>query len=646
MSETPPTRLVLQSLLDATAEVALLIDSDGLVVEELRNDSDHELLDYGGEELTSKTLWNALQSSQLEHLRTTIEEVFDCGETRPADIQIGVEGKTRQVEGTVSPVGDGEPRFALLTIEDTTQQMDRQRARDLLSRVFEVAPIGIVVVEPSGNISRANRRAENILNLEREEITDRTYKDQEWNITHDDGTPIASDEHPVTKVLQTGEPVLGLEHWIELPDGTKKWLSSHSAPVLDEEGEVKCVVVGLDDITHVKSREERLEWLVRSEELADIGGWELDLNTDILRGTAGMSQLHGDDDYPLPLEEVITLYHPDDRQDIRDAITACREEGSPFEIEARRRTADGYERWVRVAGERVEEEGTEKVRGILRDITVDKEREQRLSVMNRVLRHNIRNRANVILGHADLVKDELEKLDVPEEIKTEGQELLDLIEKTSKEGRDLQSEVRLLENLLADLQQSSVEWAETGVDMIRTASVDLTELSEKVRAFDDAIDRIGTVDNVELSSVIGALVTEYGEEFPEAEINVTGDDVTVTGDREVLRVILQIPIENALQHCEAPELSISVTAPSSRSDRVVVSIKDDGPGIPELEKRSLENAQETPTAHSTGIGLWTMQWLTRRIGGAVSVAENTHGGTTVELELPISFESKQALSSE
>jgi signal transduction histidine kinase len=111
-------------------------------------------------------------------------------------------------------------------------------------------------------------------------------------------------------------------------------------------------------------------------------------------------------------------------------------------------------------------------------------------------------------------------------------------------------------------------------------------------------------------------------------------------------VIFQIPIENALQHCEAPELSISVTAPPSRSDRAVVSIKDDGPGIPELEKRSLEKARETPTAHSTGIGLWTMQWLTRRIGGAVSVAENTHGGTTVELELPISFESKQALSSE
>ena len=646
MSETPPTRLVLQSLLDVTAEVGLLIDSDGHIVEELRNDSDHELFDYGGEELTGKTLWNVLRSPQVEHFRTTIEEVFDCGEAQPVDIRIEIKGRMGQVAGTVSPVGDKEPHFALLAIEETTQQTDRQRARDLLSRIFEVAPVGIVVVEPSGDISQANGRAEDILDLEREDITSRTYKDQEWNITYDDGTPITADEHPVTKVLQTGEPVLGLEHWIELSDGTKKWLSSHSAPVLDEEGDVECVVVGLDDVTHVKAREERLEWLVRSEELADIGGWELDLETDTVRGTAGMNQLHGDDDYPLPLEEVITLYHPDDRRDVRDAITACREDGSPFEIEARRRTADGYERWVRMVGERVEEQGTKKVRGILRDITVDREREQRLSVMNRVLRHNIRNRANVILGSADLVKGELEELEIPEEIKAKRQEILDLIEEASKEGRNIQSEIRLLENLLADLQQASVDRAETRVETIRTASASLTELSEKVRAFDDAVNRIGTVESVELSSVIGALATEYGEEFPEADINVTGDDVTVTGDRRVLRAILQVPIENALLHCEAPELSISVTAPSSGSDRVVVSIKDDGPGIPEIEKHSLEKAQEIPTAHSTGIGLWTMQWLTRRVGGAVSVAENTHGGTTVELELPISFDNKQVLSSE
>jgi len=201
-----------------------------------------------------------------------------------------------------------------------------------------------------------------------------------------------------------------------------------------------------------------------------------------------------------------------------------------------------------------------------------------------------------------------------------------------------------LEELLADLPQTSVERARTSVEKIRTASTDLTELSEKVRAFDDAIDRIGTHDSVELGSLIDALVTGYAKDYPEADIHVTGDDVTVTGDREVLRVILQIPIENALKHCEAPELTVSVTAPASGEDRVVVHIEDDGPGIPEIEKRAIQGAGETPTAHSTGLGLWTVQWLVRRIGGAVSVMENAQDGTTVELEIPMPFDSKQALS--
>jgi len=42
--------------------------------------------------------------------------------------------------------------------------------------------------------------------------------------------------------------------------------------------------------------------------------------------------------------------------------------------------------------------------------------------------------------------------------------------------------------------------------------------------------------------------------------------------------------------------------------------------------------------------LWTVQWLVRRIGGAVSVMENAQDGTTVELEIPMPFDSKQALS--
>ncbi|WP_436926411.1 bacterio-opsin activator domain-containing protein [Halosimplex amylolyticum] len=132
------------------------------------------------------------------------------------------------------------------------------RDRSVIERILEASPVSIVVVDPSGDISFANERAEKTLGLERDEITSRTYRQREWHITYDDGTPVPVEEHPVTRVLETGEPDYGFEHWIELPDGTERWLSSNSAPVLDGDGTVEYVVVGFEDATSLKEREDKL----------------------------------------------------------------------------------------------------------------------------------------------------------------------------------------------------------------------------------------------------------------------------------------------------------------------------------------------------------------------------------------------------
>lgn len=130
--------------------------------------------------------------------------------------------------------------------------------RSLVERILEASPVSIVVVEPSGNIQFANPRAEQTLGLERDKITNRTYRQPDWDIYYADGTPVPAEEHPVTRVLETGEPDYGFEHWIELPDGTERWLLSNSAPVLDESGEVEYVIVAVEDATTLKKREDKL----------------------------------------------------------------------------------------------------------------------------------------------------------------------------------------------------------------------------------------------------------------------------------------------------------------------------------------------------------------------------------------------------
>jgi PAS domain S-box-containing protein len=128
----------------------------------------------------------------------------------------------------------------------------------LIEQVLEASPVSIVVVDPSGKIEFANERAEEMLGLERSEITSRTYSQPEWNIYYDDGTPVPVDEHPVTRILKTKQAVYGFEHWIELPDGTERWLSSNSAPVLNATGDVDYIVVGIEDATALKDREDKL----------------------------------------------------------------------------------------------------------------------------------------------------------------------------------------------------------------------------------------------------------------------------------------------------------------------------------------------------------------------------------------------------
>ncbi len=128
----------------------------------------------------------------------------------------------------------------------------------LARRMFDAIPISTVVVDPTGAITFANGRAAETLGRKPEEIASRTYDHADWNIYYDDGTPVPVSELPATRVLETGEPVFGFEHWIDRPDGSERWLSTSASPVLDDAGEIEYVVISFEDATALKQREEQL----------------------------------------------------------------------------------------------------------------------------------------------------------------------------------------------------------------------------------------------------------------------------------------------------------------------------------------------------------------------------------------------------
>jgi two-component system CheB/CheR fusion protein len=121
-----------------------------------------------------------------------------------------------------------------------------QRERDLLIRVMENSPIGKTMVDADGNITFANRRAEEILGLKRDKITKRKYNAPEWDIQDINGNPIPDKEKIFNVVMKRQKPVYDHQEVIKWPDGKKVVLSINGAPMIDEDGKSTGAVFSLE----------------------------------------------------------------------------------------------------------------------------------------------------------------------------------------------------------------------------------------------------------------------------------------------------------------------------------------------------------------------------------------------------------------
>jgi signal transduction histidine kinase len=77
---------------------------------------------------------------------------------------------------------------------------------------------------------------------------------------------------------------------------------------------------------------------------------------------------------------------------------------------------------------------------------------------------------------------------------------------------------------------------------------------------------------------------------------------------------------------------VSVTADD---ERVRIEVADDGPRIPEMERRILVRGSKIePLFHGSGLGLWLVYWIVTRSDGTLTFHENEPRGNRIRIELP------------
>jgi PAS domain S-box-containing protein len=233
-----------------------------------------------------------------------------------------------------------------------------RREHDVVSQLVETSPVGITVVDRDGRVSFANARAQQILGLTKDQISQRRYNAPDWRITHYDGSPVPDSELPFRRVMNTGQPVSGVRHVIERPDGQRVLLSIDGAPLCDEAGHVLGVVAVIEDITQREQSEAALRaserLLQQSQAVARLGSYVLEVPTGRWRSSKVLDEIFGiDATYPHDVDAWTAILHPDVKSEMvryfQDEVLGRKQR---FDREYRIvRPCDGRERWVHGLGD-------------------------------------------------------------------------------------------------------------------------------------------------------------------------------------------------------------------------------------------------------------------------------------------------------
>jgi Signal transduction histidine kinase len=217
-------------------------------------------------------------------------------------------------------------------------------------------------------------------------------------------------------------------------------------------------------------------------------------------------------------------------------------------------------------------------------------------VLNRIVRHDIRNKMAVIIGRTEL----------------------------------------LAESLTEDYSEH--------IEPILSSSRQVVEITKEARDVSEALATSGKIElkPVQVSGILQTAVEGVQEMFPEVTIQISDESegVSVMANGLVSAVFRNV-LTNAVMHnpSENPEIDVSTVL---NDETVVITIADNGIGFPPAVREKVFGSdleisgdqgvgQSAGTGH--GIGLTLVVSLVSQFGGDIWVEENDAGGSSVSIEL-------------
>ena len=222
---------------------------------------------------------------------------------------------------------------------------------------------------------------------------------------------------------------------------------------------------------------------------------------------------------------------------------------------------------------------------IQEDVTEERIRQQVLQVLHRVLRHNLRNKLNVIAGHAAV----------------------------------------LAERLAAAGDDTGLASATT----IQRATAELDELSDRATEAELALESSGSDRRpIELVALLRRQWCQFVDEGHGSDLLLDGSDCAwVTAD-----ATLAVAVRELLRAAVSPTDPRSPTATVRHADtEVELHLRLDETAI--TEWHSIRTGIETPLEHASGLDVWLVEWVVTRLGGDLRLSD-ADGESLLIVRLP------------
>lgn len=445
----------------------------------------------------------------------------------------------------------------------------------------------VALVDENEEFTYVNAAAERILGFEPEQLVGENAFDR---IHPDDVDDVRRRFRDVTNREQFAESTV--EYRLRARDGSWVWMESRMSNLTDSA--LDGYVVSSRDITdRVLAEQNQRATADRLSEIAAVsddvlwmfsGDW-----SELLFVNSAYEEIYG-----RPVEELeesperfLEAVHPDDVPAVTDAMSSL-SAGHSVDMEYRVNPDREYNVWVWVQAHAIVADGeVVRIAGFSRDVTNRRRRERQLAVMDNLLRHNLRNELNVILGTTELIEEA-----VPE---------------TSEETA-----------------------------VIRQAGEQLLRSAEKQREIIDLLnDRSPGLEQLELRTLVEQSASRLRTSYPECTIDVAGaDSVQARASAELPLAVFEL-LENVVQHCGEGSPRIRVSIRETRTHATII-VEDDLPPIPEIESNVLRGDHDTDAIyHSSGLGFWLVYWTVELSNGDITVQSEEDRGNRITLSLPL-----------